>query len=248
MLKSYQGSNSRGAEAQRLSGGLVRRMAWCSRAWLDGWAGETIHLTSNQLLFFQLGNHCIYWFFILLTFSFSIKLLNLTFLLDLAYTGVTPDSSVAETNIIATEELANKTESEKSCLSLKERDQVTATPHITKAEEDNHPGIKLQIAPIPRWANSKVSFVFMGFIQDLFSVSLPQIQSTSSLWTPLRHVRTRWSNPSLALKKGAEGEGRVGTTDRKTCALSVHTHRRPHSTPRRPDPPWGRWCWSLETG
>uniref|UniRef100_A0A452TT62 Cytoskeleton associated protein 2 like n=1 Tax=Ursus maritimus TaxID=29073 RepID=A0A452TT62_URSMA len=64
--------------------------------------------------------------------------------------GVTPDSSVAETNIIATEELANKTESEKSCLSLKERDQVTATPHITKAEEDNHPGIKLQIAPIPR--------------------------------------------------------------------------------------------------
>ncbi|XP_006744811.1 cytoskeleton-associated protein 2-like [Leptonychotes weddellii] len=64
--------------------------------------------------------------------------------------GVTSDSSVAETNITATAELANKTESEKSCLSLKEGDQVIATPQITKAEQDNHPGIKLQIAPIPR--------------------------------------------------------------------------------------------------
>ncbi|XP_027478202.1 cytoskeleton-associated protein 2-like isoform X1 [Zalophus californianus] len=64
--------------------------------------------------------------------------------------GVTSDSSVAETNIRATEELTNKTESEKSCLSLKEGEQVITTPQITKAEQDNHPGIKLQIAPIPR--------------------------------------------------------------------------------------------------
>ncbi|XP_043459905.1 cytoskeleton-associated protein 2-like isoform X1 [Prionailurus bengalensis] len=64
--------------------------------------------------------------------------------------GVTSDSSVAETNITSIEELANKTESEKSCLSLKEREQVTGTPQITKAEQDNHPGIKLQVAPIPR--------------------------------------------------------------------------------------------------
>lgn len=83
-------------------------------------------------------------------FSFSIKLLNLIFLLDLAYTGVTSDSIVTDTNITSTEELANKTESEMSCLSLNEREQVTATPQITKAEQDNHPSIKLQIAPIPR--------------------------------------------------------------------------------------------------
>lgn len=77
-------------------------------------------------------------------------MLSLTSLLDLAYTGVTSDSPVAETNVTATEELADKTESEKSHLSLKEGEQVTATPQITKAEQDNHPGIKLQIAPIPR--------------------------------------------------------------------------------------------------
>ncbi|XP_040352693.1 cytoskeleton-associated protein 2-like isoform X1 [Herpailurus yagouaroundi] len=64
--------------------------------------------------------------------------------------GVTSDSSVAELNITSIEELANKTESEKSCLSLKEREQVTGTPQIIKAEQDNHPGIKLQVAPIPR--------------------------------------------------------------------------------------------------
>ncbi|XP_022376168.1 cytoskeleton-associated protein 2-like [Enhydra lutris kenyoni] len=62
--------------------------------------------------------------------------------------GVTSDSPVAKTNVTATEELADKTESEKSY--LKEGEQVTATPQITKAEQDNHPGIKLQIAPIPR--------------------------------------------------------------------------------------------------
>lgn len=64
--------------------------------------------------------------------------------------GVTSDSIVTDTNITSTEELANKTESEMSCLSLNEREQVTATPQITKAEQDNHPSIKLQIAPIPR--------------------------------------------------------------------------------------------------
>ncbi|CAD7676642.1 unnamed protein product [Nyctereutes procyonoides] len=64
--------------------------------------------------------------------------------------GVTSDSIVTDTNITSTEELANKTESEMSCLSLNEREQVTATPQITKAEQDNHPSIKLQIAPVPR--------------------------------------------------------------------------------------------------
>uniref|UniRef100_A0A2K6GPJ5 Cytoskeleton associated protein 2 like n=1 Tax=Propithecus coquereli TaxID=379532 RepID=A0A2K6GPJ5_PROCO len=56
----------------------------------------------------------------------------------------------AETNITSVEELAKKMESVKSCLSPKEKEQVIATPQITKAEQDNHPGIKLQIAPIPR--------------------------------------------------------------------------------------------------
>ncbi|XP_039087659.1 cytoskeleton-associated protein 2-like [Hyaena hyaena] len=64
--------------------------------------------------------------------------------------GVTSDSSAAKTNITSVEELANKTESETSYLSLKEREQITATPQITKTEQDNHPGIKLQVAPIPR--------------------------------------------------------------------------------------------------
>ncbi|XP_003417500.2 cytoskeleton-associated protein 2-like [Loxodonta africana] len=57
--------------------------------------------------------------------------------------GITSDSLVAE-------ELIKKVESEKSHLSPKEREQVTATPQVTKASQDNHPGIKLQIAPIPR--------------------------------------------------------------------------------------------------
>ncbi|KAM9211779.1 cytoskeleton-associated protein 2-like [Dugong dugon] len=57
--------------------------------------------------------------------------------------GITSDS-------LAAEELIKKMESEKSCLSPKEREQVTATPQVTKAGQDNHPGIKLQIAPIPR--------------------------------------------------------------------------------------------------
>ncbi|KAF0876587.1 CKP2L protein, partial [Crocuta crocuta] len=63
---------------------------------------------------------------------------------------VTSVTSAAETNITSVEELANKTESETSYLSLKEREQITATPQITKTEQDNHPGIKLQVAPIPR--------------------------------------------------------------------------------------------------
>ncbi|XP_024414316.2 cytoskeleton-associated protein 2-like isoform X2 [Desmodus rotundus] len=65
--------------------------------------------------------------------------------------GITSNSVVAETNITSTEELARDMESgRKSCLSPKNREQFPATPQITKAEEDNHPGIKLQVAPIPR--------------------------------------------------------------------------------------------------
>ncbi|XP_058390609.1 cytoskeleton-associated protein 2-like isoform X2 [Diceros bicornis minor] len=64
--------------------------------------------------------------------------------------GITSDTLVAETNITSIEELTKKMESEKSCLSPKERGKVTATPQITKTEQDNHPGIKLQIASIPR--------------------------------------------------------------------------------------------------
>ncbi|XP_011823407.1 PREDICTED: cytoskeleton-associated protein 2-like isoform X1 [Mandrillus leucophaeus] len=64
--------------------------------------------------------------------------------------GITSDSLVTETNITSVEELAKKMESVKSCLSPKEREQVTATPQIAKAEQHNYPGIKLQIGPIPR--------------------------------------------------------------------------------------------------
>ncbi|XP_016057308.1 PREDICTED: cytoskeleton-associated protein 2-like [Miniopterus natalensis] len=65
--------------------------------------------------------------------------------------GITSASLVAETNMPSTEELARDMESgRKSCLPPKETEQVPATPQITKAEHDNHPGIKLQVAPIPR--------------------------------------------------------------------------------------------------
>ncbi|KAL2774200.1 cytoskeleton-associated protein 2-like isoform 2, partial [Daubentonia madagascariensis] len=64
--------------------------------------------------------------------------------------GIISDSLVVGTNITSVEELAKNMESVKSCLSPKEKEQVTATPQITKAEKENHPGIKLQIAPIPR--------------------------------------------------------------------------------------------------
>ncbi|XP_045406022.1 cytoskeleton-associated protein 2-like [Lemur catta] len=59
-------------------------------------------------------------------------------------------TEVAEMNITSVEELDKKMESVKSCLSPKENEQVIATPQITKAEQDNYSGIKLQIAPIPR--------------------------------------------------------------------------------------------------
>ncbi|MXQ82579.1 hypothetical protein E5288_WYG009727 [Bos mutus] len=64
--------------------------------------------------------------------------------------GMTSNSLVAETNITSIEELAKKTESGASCLSPKESEQMSVTPQITKSEQDGHPGIKLQIAPIPR--------------------------------------------------------------------------------------------------
>lgn len=64
--------------------------------------------------------------------------------------GITSDSLVAESNMTSIEELAKKIESGKSCLSPKAREQVTATPQTTRAERSNHPGIKLQITPIPR--------------------------------------------------------------------------------------------------
>ncbi|XP_037383705.1 cytoskeleton-associated protein 2-like [Talpa occidentalis] len=64
--------------------------------------------------------------------------------------GITSNSLVADTNITLTEELAKKMESGKCCLSQKEREEVTAAPQITKGEQDNHAGIKLQVAQIPR--------------------------------------------------------------------------------------------------
>ncbi|XP_020942679.1 cytoskeleton-associated protein 2-like isoform X1 [Sus scrofa] len=64
--------------------------------------------------------------------------------------GITSNSLIAETNRTSIDELAEKTESGKSCLSPKEGEQVTATPQITTSEQAPHPGIKLQIAPIPR--------------------------------------------------------------------------------------------------
>lgn len=83
-------------------------------------------------------------------FSFHIKLVSFTFLLDLAYTGVTSDTLVAKTNITSIDELTEKMESGNSCLSPKEREKVIATPQITKTEQNHHPGVKLQIASIPR--------------------------------------------------------------------------------------------------
>ncbi|XP_053520487.1 cytoskeleton-associated protein 2-like isoform X2 [Artibeus jamaicensis] len=65
--------------------------------------------------------------------------------------GITSNSVVAETHIISTEELARDMESgRKSCLSPKHREQFPATPQITETGEGDHPGIKLQVAPIPR--------------------------------------------------------------------------------------------------
>lgn len=65
--------------------------------------------------------------------------------------GITSESLVAGTIIPSIEELARDIESgRKSCVSAKEREQVPATPQITEAERDRHPGIKLQVASIPR--------------------------------------------------------------------------------------------------
>ncbi|KFO26706.1 Cytoskeleton-associated protein 2-like, partial [Fukomys damarensis] len=64
--------------------------------------------------------------------------------------GTASDSFVAINNITSMEELAKKVESGESCLPPNERDQVPATPQITKAGQDNHPGIKLQISSMPR--------------------------------------------------------------------------------------------------
>ncbi|KAM6178281.1 cytoskeleton-associated protein 2-like [Rhynchocyon petersi] len=48
------------------------------------------------------------------------------------------------------EELIRKVELEESSLSPKEREQVTTIPQLTKEGQSNHPGIKLQIAPVPQ--------------------------------------------------------------------------------------------------
>ncbi|XP_062065818.1 cytoskeleton-associated protein 2-like [Lepus europaeus] len=63
--------------------------------------------------------------------------------------GVTSDPLVTATNTTSVEELATKMEPGQFCLSPKEKEQVTATPSISKAEQDTYPGIKLQIASIP---------------------------------------------------------------------------------------------------
>ncbi|XP_006876503.1 PREDICTED: cytoskeleton-associated protein 2-like [Chrysochloris asiatica] len=64
------------------------------------------------------------------------------------------------TDTLLAEELIKKMECEKSCLSPTEKEQVTATPQVAKAGEPNHPGIKLQIAPIPK-------LVGMPEVQDM---------------------------------------------------------------------------------
>ncbi|XP_052039554.1 cytoskeleton-associated protein 2-like isoform X3 [Apodemus sylvaticus] len=63
--------------------------------------------------------------------------------------AVTSDTSAAGTNTTSAEELAKEEESEQPCPPLTETEQVAATARIPKAEWDN-PGIKLQVAPIPR--------------------------------------------------------------------------------------------------
>lgn len=63
--------------------------------------------------------------------------------------AVTSGSLAAGTSVASVDELAKKEESGQSCPSPAEGEQVTAAPPITTAEWDN-PGIKLQIAPLPR--------------------------------------------------------------------------------------------------
>ncbi|XP_013378311.1 PREDICTED: cytoskeleton-associated protein 2-like [Chinchilla lanigera] len=64
--------------------------------------------------------------------------------------GTASDSVAPAATIRSMEALAAKMESGEPCLPPEERDQVPATPQITKAGQDNHPGIKLQISSIPR--------------------------------------------------------------------------------------------------
>ncbi|XP_041526409.1 cytoskeleton-associated protein 2-like isoform X1 [Microtus oregoni] len=66
--------------------------------------------------------------------------------------AVTSDSLAAGTNVTSVDEPAEKEECGQSCLSLTEGEQVTTAPPIppiTAAEWDN-PGIKLQIAAVPK--------------------------------------------------------------------------------------------------
>ncbi|XP_049990232.1 cytoskeleton-associated protein 2-like [Alexandromys fortis] len=63
--------------------------------------------------------------------------------------AVTSDSLAAGTNVTSVDEPAKKEECGQSCLSLTEGEQVTTAPPITAAEWDN-PGIKLQIAAVPK--------------------------------------------------------------------------------------------------
>ncbi|XP_040602209.1 cytoskeleton-associated protein 2-like [Mesocricetus auratus] len=63
--------------------------------------------------------------------------------------AVTSDSSATGTDVTSVEELAKKEDSGQPCLPPTEREQIIAVPQITAAEWDN-PGIKLQIAPVPR--------------------------------------------------------------------------------------------------
>lgn len=65
------------------------------------------------------------------------------------YTAVTSDSLAVGTNVTSVDEPAKKEERGQSCLSLTEGEQVTTAPPVTAAEWDN-PGIKLQIAPVPK--------------------------------------------------------------------------------------------------
>ncbi|XP_006903204.1 PREDICTED: cytoskeleton-associated protein 2-like [Elephantulus edwardii] len=74
--------------------------------------------------------------------------------------GITSDPFIAE-------ELIKKMESEESSLSPEEGVQVTAIPQVTKEGQDTHPGIKLQINPIPRL------------------IGMPEVQDTK-LITPVR--------------------------------------------------------------
>ncbi|XP_054979367.1 cytoskeleton-associated protein 2-like [Sorex araneus] len=64
--------------------------------------------------------------------------------------ALTDENSVTKTDITSIEELTEKVECGRSCLSPKRREEVIATPQIRKAEPNGHTGIKLQVAPVPR--------------------------------------------------------------------------------------------------